>query len=134
DDLSEVLDDGTVVDGSLSATTGTPVLDTEAEEISWTASLEAGDAVEITFPVDYDSNAGDHELTNVACVPESLGADPDALCSDVVVPGAALTQRKTSDPASGTSVTAGDVITYTLHFANDGLIPALVDTRDDLTQ
>src|SRR5690606_31487905 len=43
-----------------------------------------------------------------------------------------LDQWKSSDPESGESVTAGDVVTYTLHFANTGETAADVDTFDDL--
>lgn len=133
DDLSGVLDDGAVVEGSLTATTGTAVLDAGAEQIAWTGALAAGETAEITYQVAYDATAGDHELVNVACLPASLALDPGALCSDVVVPGAALQQSKSSDPSSGTSVTAGDVVTYTLHFDNSGLVDAVVDTGDDLS-
>ena len=36
-------------------------------------------------------------------------------------------------PASGTAVSVGDVLTYTLTFTNTGTVPADVDTSDDLS-
>lgn len=135
DDLTEVLDDATFVTGSENADTGTVAVDTEAAELSWTGALAAGETVELSYQVTYDAQAvgGDHELLNVVCLPEHLALDPADACRQVSIPGAALDQWKTSDPESGTSVVAGDVVTYTLHFANTGQAAAAVDTFDDLS-
>jgi uncharacterized repeat protein (TIGR01451 family) len=40
--------------------------------------------------------------------------------------------NKSADPASGTPVTDGDTITYTIHYANAGNIPATVSISDDV--
>ena len=135
DDLTEVLDDATFVTGSESADTGTVAVDTEAAELSWTGALAAGESAELTYEVTYDAEAvgGDHELLNVVCLPEHLALDPADACRPVNIPGAALDQWKTSDPESGSSVVGGDVVTYTLHFANTGQTAATVDTVDDLS-
>lgn len=135
DDLSEVLDDATFVTDSESADTGTVAVDTEAAELSWTGGLAAGASAELSYQVTYDAQAvgGDHELLNVVCLPEHLALDPADACRQVNIPGAALDQWKTSDPESGTSVVEGDVVTYTLHFANTGQAAAAVDTFDDLS-
>lgn len=135
DDLSEVLDDGDFVDGSASATVGAVDVDTDAATLSWNGALAAGESAIVTYQVAYDANAagGDQSLLNVVCLPVTLAQDPDNACRQVLVPGAGLDQWKSSDPESGASVTAGDTVTYTLHFANTGQAAAAVDTFDDLS-
>src|SRR5699024_1745615 len=135
DDLTEVLDDATFVTGSESADTGEVSVDTDAATLSWTGALAAGESAELTYEVTYDAEAvgGDHELLNVVCLPEHLALDPADACRQLTIPGAALDQWKTSDPEPGTSVVGGEVVTYTLHFANTGQTAATVDTADDLS-
>lgn len=131
DDLSDVLDDGDFVDGSLSATSGTPARD--GNDLTWSGLLAAGDSVTVTYQVAYDANkGGTNQLVNVACLPVDLAQDPENPCREVQIPGAALQQWKTADPASGNVVT-GDEITYTLHFRNTGQAAAIVDNSDDLS-
>ncbi|WP_164512912.1 DUF11 domain-containing protein [Leucobacter chromiireducens] len=132
DDLSEVLDDGDFVDESLSASMGTATRD--GNELSWSGPLAASESVTVTYEIEYDSaKGGDHALVNVACLPADLAADPDRLCRQVQVPGAALQQWKTADPASG-AVAAGDEITYTLHFRNTGQAAVDINNSDDLAE
>ena len=58
---------------------------------------------------------------------------PAEACDTVSVPGSALVHHKSVDPASGTAVEVGDVLTYTLTFDNTaGAAAATVDTSDDL--
>ncbi|MDP3949171.1 MAG: hypothetical protein Q8Q19_00785 [Microbacterium sp.] len=135
DDLSEVLDDGEFVDGSESATIGTVTVDTNDAMLSWNGALSAGESAVVTYQVTYDATAtdGDQSLLNVVCLPVNLAQDPENACRQVVIPGAGLDQWKSSDPDSGTSVTAGDTVTYSLHFANSGQTAATVDTFDDLS-
>lgn len=129
DDLSDVLDDATFDDGSLTATVGT--VDRSGSTISWSGPLAAGETVTITYSVTYTAD-GDTALTNRACVPEDLAAAGAAPCASVTTLGAGLRQSKTADPSSSPLV-AGSTITYTLSFENDGQAPASLDAVDDLT-
>jgi uncharacterized repeat protein (TIGR01451 family) len=128
DDLTEVLDDATFTVGSLSPTTGTAQY--AEPTVSWEGALAAGDSATITYNVTY-TGAGDHQLDNSACLTANDVAPGAEVCDTVGVPGAALSQSKTVDPADGTSVVAGQEITYTLLFENDGPVDAAVDTSDD---
>ena len=130
DDLSEVLDDATFVAGSLTADVGVATF--SVPTLAWSGALAAGEDATITYQVRY-TGAGDGSLVNAACVPEDEATDPAEDCATVTVPGAGLSQTKTSDPADGTTVAAGDEITYTLTFTNTGSAPAKVDTTDDLS-
>jgi uncharacterized repeat protein (TIGR01451 family) len=132
DDLSEVLDDGTVTVAP-SADIGTATFDPADGTIVWEGPLGVGEVATFTYTVTYDSSTGDNVLRNVACLPAALAQDPTDPCRSVVIPGSALQERKTSDPASGTSVVAGQEVTYTLHFENTGEAAATVDTFDDLS-
>src|SRR5699024_1452163 len=97
-----------------SATSGSVTYQEPA--LSWSGPLAAGESVEITYTVTVTSD-GNHELVNVACVPVP-GADDN--CATVQVPLSRVLAAKTSDPEPGAEVTAGDVITYTLSWTNEG--------------
>ena len=73
-------------------------------------------------------------LENSACVPADEALDPQARCTTVTTPGSGLVQSKSVDPASGTPVSTGQVLTYTLSFQNGGESAATVDTHDDLSR
>ena len=130
DDLTEVLDDATFVDGSITATTGDATF--ADPTLSWTGVLASGEDATITYQVRY-TGAGDQQLDNSACVPDEQALDAAEACDVVRVPGSDLSQTKTSDPADGEAVDVGDEITYTLTFTNDGHAAATVDTTDDLS-
>lgn len=132
DDLSGVLDDATITDGP-TADLGTATFDPASESIEWEGPLGVGETATITYTVTYDADAGDNVLRNIACLPAELAADPTDPCRSVQIPGSALQQRKSVNPASGTSVVAGQQVTYTLHFENTGQTGAVVDTFDDLS-
>lgn len=133
DDLSDVLDDGAFGE-IVSPATGAE-FDADAEELTWSGPLGAGESIQIVYTVTYDANAadGDHVLLNTVCVPASDALDPDAACDFARVPAAVLEMTKSVDPADGTSVDAGQVVTYTLSFENVGKAPATVDALDDLS-
>ncbi len=130
DDLSGVLDDADLVEGSVSASTGTA--DVSGDLLTWEGTLAAGEAATVSYTVVYTA-AGDHELTNLACIDPRDALDPAQVCDVVSVPGSGLEWTKSVDPASGTPVEAGEELTYTLTFANVGNTAASVDTTDDLT-
>ncbi|WP_067196181.1 DUF11 domain-containing protein [Microbacterium sp. XT11] len=129
DDLTDVLDDATFDDGSVTATTGTA--NRVGTELTWSGVLGAGQSATITYTVTYTGD-GDNVLRNTACVPDEAVLPGAVPCDNVRVPGASLSQWKTAQ-ASSDPVVAGSTITYTLHFDNDGQAPATVDAVDDLT-
>ncbi|MCD2498457.1 DUF11 domain-containing protein [Microbacterium sp. W2R] len=128
DDLSDVLDDSTFDDASLTADVGS--VSRTGSTISWSGALAAGETATITYAVTY-TGEGDQILRNQACIPADDTLPGAASCADVQVPGALLTQWKTAEPSSS-PVVAGSTITYTLHFKNDGKSAADVDAVDSL--
>ena len=133
DDLSRVLDDADY-NGDVNASTGTASFDKDAQELNWSGALPAHAQAVITYSVTYDAGkGGDHVLTNQACVPVNLAADPDDDCRSIDVPGAALRVSKSVDPSDGTAVRSGQKVTYTLTFESTGGTAATVDTTDDLS-
>ncbi|WP_261166925.1 DUF11 domain-containing protein [Microbacterium sp. Marseille-Q6965] len=130
DDLAEVLDDATLDEDSITASTGEATF--ADGRITWTGALAAEQSATITYTVAY-TGAGDNVLLNRACVPTDQ-ATPGALpCDTVRIPAANLQYWKTVDPASGAAVRAGQELTYTLSFRNDGQATADVDATDDLS-
>ncbi len=129
DDLSAVLDDAALSQADITASRGTATIN--GTTLDWTGTLAAGQSATITYTLTY-TGAGDQVLTNSACVPADEAADPADACRTVSVPGSGLAHDKSVDPASGTSVEVGQVLTYTLTFENVGPTPATVDTSDDL--
>lgn len=138
DDLEGVVDDGELVAGSVEASLGASPSVT-GDRIVWSGPLARNQSVVIEYDVIYDAAAGgDNELINVAFAagdvddptPTCLPATTTCAVSDI--PGADLSVVKTVDPASGTNVAAGDELTYTLTFANNGAAPAAADYTDHL--
>lgn len=131
DDLSAVLDDATF--GEILAPATGASFDADAEELTWAGPLGVGESVNISYTVVYDANAGgDNILLNTACVPADESTSDAAACDSVQIPGANVHMDKSVDPESGTSVAAGQQVTYTLSFENTGQAPAAVNAVDDL--
>lgn len=132
DDLTAVLDDAQY-QGDAEADTEDGAVSYAEPVLTWTGPLAAGDSVTITYTV-LVTNAGDHELSNVASLPTELCDDADAPCEVTVeTPLPHVIPTKISDPATGTDVVAGQVVTYTLGYTNDGLAAGIVDSTDDLS-
>ncbi|QIK63719.1 DUF11 domain-containing protein [Leucobacter viscericola] len=129
DDMSDVLDDATF-DNNAIAKTGTVAF--SKPNLTWTGALPAGSSETLTYSVTV-TNKGDHRLANTAKIPAELCEFDDPACSDTTInllPH--MLYGKTSDPASGSSVKPGQVISYTLSFTNDGQAAGPIDSTDDL--
>lgn len=138
DDLSAVLDNATIVAGSLSSTQGgAPVL--TGTTLGWTGSLDVGQSVVVTYKVKVNADANTKAVTlknlatSTATPPEGPVITPPPGVTEHPVPG--YTFAKAADPASGTLVVSGQEITYTLTGSNTGattLDPVTID--DDLSE
>lgn len=135
DDMSDVLDDA-VYNGDAVATASdgsqVPVPAFADPVLSWAGPLAAGESVTIVYSVTV-TNLGDHELVNTA-VPVCAGGvicDPPTPAVELPLPH--IVPSKSSVPATGEALEAGDVVTYTLTWTNDGEAAGPVDATDDLS-
>ena len=94
--------------------------------------LSAGQSATVTYTLTYQAT-GNLVVDNRACIPLAEAKDPADACRTVHTPGSGLRQTKSVDPANGTSVVEGQVLTYTLTFENVGPAAATVNTFDDLS-
>ncbi|MGK3951766.1 hypothetical protein ACLKM7_05495 [Microbacterium sp. I2] len=120
DDLTDVLDDATY-NGDVAATSGTAVVDGSA--LSWSGDLAPGDEVAITYSVTV-TGAGNTTLANVVTTTSPAGEcvtaeDGTEECRTIHKTGGYV-YAKTADPASGTTVRAGDTVTYTVTVTQRG--------------
>ncbi|WP_166983399.1 DUF6923 family protein [Paramicrobacterium fandaimingii] len=132
DNLSDVLDDAEWNDTATVAFSNDSASDApvfEGDTLTWSGPLRAGETATITYDVTVTS-AGNHSIVNDACVPNE-GEEPTCATTNTPLPG--LAAGKTVDPESGSDVTGGQVLTYTLTYTNSGLAPATVDDVDTLT-
>ena len=104
-----------------------------------TGTVAAGATATVTFSVRVNTpDTGDHQLDNFV-VPTGHDAAGDMCAGDPATctthPVPALVVTKSASPASTTPVTEGQVITYTLTFANTaGRAPATVNHTDNLSR
>ncbi|SJN40911.1 internalin, putative [Microbacterium esteraromaticum] len=121
--------------GDVSATTGSAAVD--GDTLTWNGTLAPGANVVITYSVTVDADAGGETIQNTVngtatpLMPEDP-SNPDSPTTPgtPVVPPTVTTEHpvntpgftfdKTVDPASGTAVDPGDVLTYTLTGVNTG--------------
>ncbi|OXM23457.1 hypothetical protein CBI33_08165 [Rhodococcus erythropolis] len=140
DDLSKVLDNATLVDGSLKATVdGAPatVPTLSGTTLSWTGALEAGKSVVLTYQVKInDGVAGgvliNNKVTGTAKPPTGPEITPPPVTTEHPVVSPKIAVVKSSDPVSGSNVVAGQDIKYTLTFTNTGNGAGEVAHFDDL--
>ncbi|RWZ45943.1 DUF11 domain-containing protein, partial [Labedella phragmitis] len=140
DNLTGVLDDATLTtapvvsaDGGLTAT---PVVD---GIFSVTGELTARQTTTVTYTVTVNEEdaRGDNRAANFVVDDRSTPPPTDCVpgsteCTVTDLPR--VTSSKSVDPASGASVDAGDVLTYTLTFTNDGTAEGPVDFTDHLSR
>ena len=154
DDLSGVLANASFNDDLVTAIDGTPVTTGGAtlsgDDLTWTGSLQPGQSVTITYSVTVGAETSGEILRNsvtgsgTPTTPNPNDPDGPPVPGDPIVPptvstehpviGSGFTISKSADPASGTAVSAGDTITYTITGTNTGdtdLSP--VEITDDLS-
>ena len=139
DDLSRVLDDATVTTPpALASGSGLTVGAITGGAFTVTGTIAAGATATVTFAVTVNTpDTGDHQLDNFV-VP--TGTTPPAQClptnpACTTHPVPALVVTKSAVPASTTTVNEGNVVAYTLTFANTaGRAPATVNYTDDLSR
>jgi fimbrial isopeptide formation D2 family protein/uncharacterized repeat protein (TIGR01451 family) len=137
DDLTRVLDDADVtsvpvVSGATTVTV-TPVVD---GVITIGGTIGAGQTATITYVVtvkaeeDRGDDRSDNFLVNPGETPPEECDPGSDECTSTPLPN--VTSSKSVDPTSGTDVAAGDELTYTLTFVNDGAAEGAVDHTDHL--
>lgn len=135
DDMSDVIDDATLDEDSLTATVGGQTVDAptfDSPNLAWSGPLDPGETVTITYTVTY-TGAGNSVLVNNACVPEGTETDGTQPCASTTLPAPKIVPWKTAE-ASSDPLAAGSTITYTLHFENTGTTTGPVDKVDNLSK
>ncbi|WP_257217853.1 DUF7927 domain-containing protein [Rhodococcus qingshengii] len=142
DDLSKVLDNATLVDGSLKATVdgvdgAAPTL--SGTTLTWTGGLEAGKSVVLTYQVKINAGVAggvliNNKVTGTAKPPTGPEITPPPVTTEHPVLSPKIAVVKSSDPVSGSNVVAGQDIKYTLSFSNTGNGAGEVAYFDDLRQ
>jgi LPXTG-motif cell wall-anchored protein len=138
--LANVLDDAEVIGVPVASDAALTVSTIEDGRFSVSGDLAPAQTVTVSYQVKVraDGQRGDNRLGNVLVDP---GAVPPTSCEPVegekadctVNPIAEVHDWKTVEPATSTGVTAGQKLTYTLHFTNKGTGVGKVERHDDLT-
>ncbi len=137
DDLSGVLDDADLTSAPVASDPALAASGVVGDAFSVTGTLAPAQTVEVTYEVTVrdETERGDSRAQNFVLDPGDEApadcASSSVPCTDTLMPE--LHDRKDVDPASGTPVVAGQELTYTLTFRNDGTADAAVDRVDDLT-
>ncbi|WP_235866451.1 isopeptide-forming domain-containing fimbrial protein [Serinibacter arcticus] len=121
DDLAAVLDNAELTGAPTASLGSAPVL--AGTTLTWNGSLAAGQAVTLTYTVTLDADIPAGTIVNNVASGEGTPPGlppitPPPVETEHPVPGFEFT--KTSDPVSGSTVTGGDTITYTVTGTNTG--------------
>ncbi|WP_418059782.1 isopeptide-forming domain-containing fimbrial protein [Pimelobacter simplex] len=136
DVLTGVLDDATLVPGSIDAQAPLrAALDGDRLRIG--GSVPAGETRTVTYQVRVDRSAdlGDRVLRNLVVPgdPTDPPCTPDTSCTENPVEDAAWTVGKRAEPTSGAEVRPGEVVTYLVDASvRRGVVPDAV-LEDDLS-
>ena len=142
DDLSDVLDDATLISGPTSSDPALQVSGPDGDgRIQVTGTLDPDQVVTVTYTVQVKASGGNDLLSNFLVDP---GEDPPPDCNDdagraVEMPN--CTENPVSDIDAvkdvnlphGSQVNAGDLMKYTLTFTNTGGGGGEVDYIDDVS-
>lgn len=149
DDLTNVLNHAAYVNGSAKASMGSaPTV--SGPKLTWNGDLKVGESVTLTYKVkvNADVTAKDTLVNHVVGegtnpnnpdepkVPSNCVAGTEVDCTTTHIPGIpGMAVKKSADPASGTTVKPGQVITYTVVASNTGNTDLTnVKVNDDLTR
>lgn len=138
DDLSRVLDDATIDSGSVTATGGlAAVWDAGRQRLRINGFLPAGTVGTVSYTVKVkEAGFGDANLNNFLLedgeLPPAACAPGSARCTEHPVQGL-WHLSKTAAPVTGTEVSPGDVITYSVTAKGQGGSVTGVTLRDTLT-
>ena len=141
DDLSAVLAHAVYNGDAVATIAGAAVAapSVAGDELLWEGALGAGERVTMTYSVTVNGDAGGEMIANVvqgvAVPPGGEEITPPTATTEHPVSVSGFEFEKTSDPASGTAITTGSVVTYTLTGVNTGEtgLDEVVIT-DDLSQ
>ncbi|MGO1257103.1 DUF7927 domain-containing protein, partial [Microbacterium gubbeenense] len=120
DDLSAVLAGASYNDDAAATVNGEPVegLTVGDGQLSWNGSLAVGETVTVTYSVTVNPDAGGETLSNsatgAATPPGGNTITPPPGQTETPVREPGFEFSKSVDPASGTAVDPGSVLTYTL--------------------
>ena len=130
DDLAQLAPEATLKSGTIATDVGSASM--TGSVLNWSGNLAAGATATITFTVEYTSALDfDGVLTNTACVPAKLTLPGADRCATATLKSHITAQWK-EVTASSDPIVTGTVLSYTLHFENQGATPFVVDVVDDL--
>ncbi|WP_460783269.1 CshA/CshB family fibrillar adhesin-related protein [Microbacterium tumbae] len=136
DVLTDVLDDADLTSDPVSDTDSVTVSAVTDGRFSIAGELAAGQTALITYQVtvkpdaERGNNQADNFLVPPGGTPEGPCEENDPTCTSTPIP--LIEASKSSDPESGSVVTAGQEVTYTLTFTNSGEAAGPVDYTDNL--
>ncbi|WP_162622954.1 DUF7927 domain-containing protein [Microbacterium suaedae] len=138
DVLADVLDDAELTRAPAASNDTLSVSDVTDGAFTVTGELAAGQVATVAYQVTVKdeaargNNTADNFLIPADEEPPAECAEDDGNCT--VTPLPLVDVVKSSDPATGTGLRAGQEVSYTLTFTNTGEASGAVDYTDDLTE